>query len=124
MNPYLPIPTFFPPLGGFQRVPKPPNNKLVVGLLIGTAVLILIIVIIDVVMYTSKTGLFSPYKPPVPPANSVSPNGNPTVSPINPIPQGVKNITTSNLTTYSNTSPGVDSTQFGSITSSNTTTVT
>jgi len=114
MYPYSPIPTLYPPLGfGFGQVPKPPNNKLVIGLLIGTAVLILIIVIVNVVMYVTQTGLFSPYTPPVPPKNSVSPNGNPTVSPINPIPAGVKGITNSNLGTYSNTSPGIDSIQFG-----------
>lgn len=114
MYPYSPIPTLYPPLGfGFGQVPKLPNNKLVVGLLIGTAILILIIVIVDVVMYTSKKGLFSPYAPPIPPKDSVSPNGNPTVSAINPIPQGVKNITNGNLGTYGNTSPGLDSIQFG-----------
>jgi hypothetical protein len=112
MYPYSPIPTLYPPFG-FGQVPKPPNNKLVVGLLIGTVVFILIIVIVDVVMYTSKKGLFSPYTPPVPPANTVSPNGNPTVKSINPIPTGVKSITNSNLGTYGNTSPGLDSIQFG-----------
>jgi hypothetical protein len=64
-------------------------------------------------MYTSKKGLFAPYKPPVPPANSVSPNGNPTVKALNPIPQNIKTTTTNNLNQWGQAGPQADPTQFG-----------
>jgi len=114
---YSPFPTMYPPnpyLGmGLNYMPKKPSNSLVIGFLIGTIVLIIIIFIVDIVMYTSKKGLFAPYKPPVPPANSVSPNGNPTVKALNPIPQNVKTTTTNNLNIWGQQGPQADPVQFG-----------
>ncbi len=122
-TPYSPFPTAYPPVMGFNPgavmggfgmgPPKPPGKGLVMGFLIGTIVLVIIIVIVDVVMYTSKKGLFSPYKPPVPPANSVSPNGNPTVQALNPIPPVIKTAATNNLNQWGQAGPQTDPVQFG-----------
>ncbi len=118
--PYSPFPTAFPPGIGFNpamgfnsMLPKKPNNKLVIGFLIGTIVLVIIIVIVDIVMYTSKKGLFAPYKPPVPPTNSVSPNGNPTVKALNLIPPVIKTTGANNLNQWGQSGPQTQPTQFG-----------
>ena len=119
--PYSPFPTMYPPnpygmgmgMNPYMNMPKKPGNGLVIGFLIGTIVLIIIIFIIDIVMYTSKKGLFAPYKPPVPPADSVSPNGNPTVKALNPIPSNVKTTSTNNLNIWGQRGPQADPVQFG-----------
>jgi hypothetical protein len=117
--PYSPFPTMYPPnpygmnMGFNQYIPKPPGNGLVKGFLIGTVVLIIIIFIVDVVMYVSQKGLFAPYKPPVPPPDSVSPNGNPTVKALNPIPQNVKTTSANNLNQWGQRGPQADPVQFG-----------
>jgi len=116
--PYSPFPTMYPPnpygFGmGVNTIPKKPGNGLVIGFLIGTIVLILIIFIVDIVMYTTQKGLFAPYKPPVPPADSVSPNGNPTVKPLNPIPQNIKTTSTNNLNEWGQRGPQADPVDFG-----------
>lgn len=56
---------------------KKDNTVLYIG--IATAVIIVIIVILDIVLWTTKKGWFAPYNPPIPPEDSVSPNGNPNV---------------------------------------------
>ena len=116
--PYSPFPTMYPPnpymgFGMDMNMPKKPGNGLVIGFLIGTIVLIIIIFIVDIVMYTSKKGLFAPYKPPVPPADSVSPNGNPTVQALNPIPPNVKTTSANNLNQWGQAGPQADPVQFG-----------
>ena len=122
--PYSPFPTAYPPGLGFNpglgmgfgpgsMFPKKPNNKLVIGFLIGTIVLVIIVLVVNIVMYTSKKGLFAPYKPPVPPANSVSPNGNPTVKALNPIPPVIKTTGTNNLNQWGQSGPQTQPTQFG-----------
>ncbi len=115
--PYSPFPTMYPPMGFNPYIgmntPKKPGNGLVKGFLIGTIVLIVIIFIVDIVMYTSKKGLFAPYAPPVPPANSVSPNGNPTVKALTPIPQNVKTTSTNNLNQWGQKGPQADPVDFG-----------
>jgi hypothetical protein len=120
--PYSPFPTMYPPnpylgmgtnpyLG--MNMPKKPGNGLVIGFLIGTIVLILIIFIVDIVMYTTQKGLFAPYKPPIPPADSVSPNGNPTVQALTPIPANIKTTSTNNLNQWGQGGPQADPVQFG-----------
>jgi hypothetical protein len=115
--PYSPFPTMYPPMGLNpyidMNMPKKPGNGLVKGFLIGTVVLIIIIFIVDIVMYTSKKGLFAPYKPPVPPADSVSPNGNPTVKALTPIPQNVKTTSSNNLNQWGQRGPQADPVDFG-----------
>ncbi len=112
---YSPFPTMYPPnpYMGFDAMSKKPSNKLVIGFLIGTVVLIVIIFIVDIVMYTTQKGLFAPYKPPVPPADSVSPNGNPTVQALNPIPPNVKTTSANNLNQWGQRGPQADPVEFG-----------
>lgn len=115
---YSPFPTMYPSnsymnFGMGMNMPKPPGNGLVKGFLIGTIILIVIIFIVDIVMYTTQKGLFAPYKPPVPPADSVSPNGNPTVQALNPIPQNVKTTSANNLNQWGQAGPQADPVQFG-----------
>lgn len=116
---YSPLPTMYPPnlYGMGMNMPKKPGNGLVIGFLIGTIVLIIILFVADIVMYTTQKGLFAPYKPPVPPPDSVSPNGNPTVQALNPIPPNVKTTSTNNLNIWGQQGPQADPVQFGPKTS-------
>ncbi len=81
------------------------KDKTVLYVGIATAVIIVIIVIVDIVMWSTKKGWFSPYNPPVPPKDSVSPNGNPNVEgSLQAIPGFILSTASSNLNQYQPTS--------------------
>lgn len=83
-----------------RSVPKKKDNTvLYIG--IATAVIIVIIVIVDIVLWTTKKGWFAPYDPPVPPEDSVSPNGNPKLEgSLQSVPGFILSTASSNLNGY------------------------
>jgi len=58
-------------------VERKSNKSTIVIWGIITLSIVLIIIIINVVMFATNKGLYGPYKPPPPPDNTISPNGNP-----------------------------------------------
>ena len=78
-----------------------------------TLVIFLIILIITVVTYNQKTLLFKPYDPPVPPAGSVTPNGNPKLNNIRQYGPKLISLINSNASGYLITNPSTEPTQFG-----------
>jgi hypothetical protein len=94
---------------------KPANRKLLLIVGITTLVLVIIIVVADIIMWSTNKLLYKPYTPTPTPATSVAPNGNPSdpSSGIQSLNSAAKNGISTNLGTYKSGNPGTDPHQFG-----------
>lgn len=86
------------------------NKTVMIVVLVTLAVLIVLWVILNFILYKDDKAWFKVYKAPPPPSDSVQPNGDGTAGKLDP---AVNNYKNANLTSYKAMNPGSTPTEFG-----------